>query len=121
MIINPSAHTVVPRRNSFQNRTISRRRRATMAPVDKQFCLAVAKICCASAMFFFLSSFWLQGSIEEVNAEIEQIQVSHDRLTGDNILLRAERAQLFSPKSVETMAENQLAIHLPGPEQYYKF
>ncbi|HID70629.1 MAG TPA: hypothetical protein EYP35_09305 [Desulfobacterales bacterium] len=121
MIINPSAHTVVPRRNSFQNRTIGRHRRVSMVPVDKQFCFAVSKICFVSAVFLFLSSFWLQGSIEQVNAEIEQIQVSHSKLTGDNILLRAERAQLFSPKSVETLAENQLAIHLPGPEQYFKF
>lgn len=121
MIINPSAHTIVPRRNSFRNHTISRRRRVSMVSIDKQFCFAVSKICLVSAVFLFLSSLWLQGSIKQVSAEIEQIEVSHGKLATDNILLRAERAQLFSPESVETLAKNQLAIHLPGPEQYFKF
>jgi len=121
MIINPSAHTIVPRRNSFQNRTIGRRRRAAMISIDKQFCLALSKICLVSAAVLFFRSLWLQGSIERVSAEIEQVEVSHGKLATDNILLRAQRARLFSPESVETLAKNQLAIHLPGPEQYFKF
>ncbi len=121
MIINPSAHTIVPRRNSFQNRIIGRRSRLSVVSIDKQFCFAVSKICFVSAVFLFFSSLWLQGSIEQVSAEIEQIEVSHGKLVAENILLRAERAKLFSPESVETLAKNQLAIHLPGPDQYFKF
>jgi len=121
MIINPSAHTMIPRRNSFRNRTIGRRKRISLASIDKQFCFAVSKICLVSAVFLFLSSLWLQGSIKQVSAEIEQIEVSQGKLATDNIILRAERARLFSPESVETLAKNQLAIHLPGPEQYFKF
>lgn len=121
MIINPSAHTMIPRRNSFQNRVLGRRRQALSIPGGKQLCYGVLKVLFAAAVVVAISSFWMNRSVERLSAEIEEVQVIHSELVNVNLSLRVQRAQLFSPEAVEALADNQLAIHVPKSGQYYTF
>ena len=123
MIINPSAHTMIPRRNSFQNRAIGRRRRrqALSVPGGKQLWYGVMKVLGAAAVVVAISSFWLNGSVEQLSADIEEVQATHSELVNVNLSLRVQRTQLFSFETVEALANNQLAIHVPTSGQYYTF
>ncbi len=121
MIINPSAHTIVPRRNSFQNRAIGRRRKMLTIPGDKRLWLAMSKVLAFSVLFLSVSLFWLGGSAQRVTAQIEKEKIACDELVNNNILLRAQKAQLFSQEAVGALAGSQLAIHLPASGQYRKF
>lgn len=121
MIINPSAHTMIPRRNSFQNRTVGRRRQALSVPGGKQLWYGVMKMLGVAAVVVAISSFWLNGSVERLSADIEEVQATHSELVNANLSLRVQRAQLFSSEAVEALADNQLAIHVPTSGQYYTF
>ncbi|MEA3466693.1 MAG: hypothetical protein U9R57_00525 [Thermodesulfobacteriota bacterium] len=121
MIINPSAHTIVPSRNSFQSRAIGRRRKALSIPGDKQFWSGISKVLFSSVLFLLVSFFWLGSSVQRVITEIEKERISYEAIVNANILLRAEKAQVFSPESVGALAGGQLAIHLPASGQYCKF
>ena len=89
MIINPSAHTMIPRRNSFRNHTGSRRYRGVTLPGGKRLWFGVAKVLLASALFLFISSALHNGSVERLTTEIENLEASHGELVAANILLRA--------------------------------
>ncbi len=121
MIINPSTHTAVPHRNSFQSRAIGRRRKALSIPGDKQFWSGMSKVLFSSVLFLFVSFFWLGSSVQGVTAEIEKGIIAYDEIVNANILLRAEKAQVFSPETVGALAGSQLGIHLPASGQYCKF
>jgi hypothetical protein len=118
MIINPSANTVIPRRNAFRNRSRIRRQQAFIFPCGKPFFFAVSKVACGAAVFLFLSSLWLGSSIRQVDAQITTVEMQRDQLVNSNILMRAKKANMFSPETVGIMAGDQFAIHLPGTEQY---
>ncbi len=118
MIINPSAHTVIPRRNAFRKRSRIRRQQALSLPGGKPFFFAVSKIFCGAAVFLFLSSLWLGSSIHQVDAQISKVETQRDQLVNSNILMRAKKANMFSPETVGVMAGDQFAIHLPGAGQY---
>ena len=119
MIINPSAHTVIPRKNT-PFRTANRRgsRRRMTVPGGKHFFVAAVKMCLASAFFLLLSSLWLSSSISEVEEQIAKMETQREQLVNSNILMRAKKANMFSPETVEEMAGDQFAIHLPQSGQY---
>lgn len=121
MIINPSAHTMIPRRNSFRTRALGRRRIALSIPGGKQLWLGISKVVSAACVVLFMASFLLNGLAVRVSAEIGQTEVIYNELANSNVLLRAQKARLFSPESVGKLAGNQLAIHLPASGQYRKF
>ena len=121
MIINPSAHTIIPRVNSFQHRSLRRGRQAMSVPGGKLLWFAVTKVLSVTALILFVSSLWLGSSVTQVHIKIDQVAKQHDELVNANILLRAKKARLFSPEAVGLLAGNQLAIHLPQSGQYRKF
>ncbi|HIP82897.1 MAG TPA: hypothetical protein EYH19_04900 [Desulfocapsa sulfexigens] len=121
MIINPSAHTMIPRRNSFRRAAVGRRRQVWGIPGGKQLWLGASKVLAGVAVFLFMASFFINGSITRVSGEIEQMEAIHSQLVEDNILLRAQKAKLFSPETVGVLAGNQLSLHLPESGQYHKF
>jgi hypothetical protein len=121
MIINPSAHTMIPRRNSFRRTGIGRQRQELSIPGGKQLWLAASKILAGATVFLFISSILINGSISQVSGKIEQLEATHNELVEANILLRAQRAKLFSPEAVGILADNQLSIRLPANGQYYQF
>jgi hypothetical protein len=90
-------------------------------PGGKHLWIALTKVVCGFGLFLFLSSLWLNSSIREVNAEISRVENQHEQLVSANIIMRAQRARLFSPETVGALAGDQLAIHLPGSGQYKKF
>lgn len=121
MIINPSAHTMIPRRNAYRNRTIGRRRQALSVPGGKQLWYGVMKVLSVAAVVVAVSSFMLNGSAERLSADIAEVQATHSELVNANLALRVQRAQLFSSETIGTLAGNQLAIHIPASGQYHKF
>lgn len=121
MIINPSAHTMIPRRNSFRHHGGSRRRQGVPLRGSKQLCFGVTKVLLVSALFLFISSAFLGGSAERIAAEIGNLEASQGELVNANIMLRAKKARLFSSETVGVLAGNQLAIHIPASGQYRKF
>ncbi|MCK5070664.1 MAG: hypothetical protein KAR01_08980 [Desulfocapsa sp.] len=121
MIINPSAHTMIPRRNSYRRRYNSRSRyQVKTLPGGKQLWFAAAKFAVASVMFLFVASFLLNGVSERVTMEIANLELSQTELVEDNILLLAQKAHHFSPEVVASVVGNQLEIHIPAPGQYRK-
>ena len=121
MIINPSAHTMTSPGNSFRRRFGARRKSSLSIPGGKIFWLGTAKIMGIASVFLFVASFFLDGSLARVNEEISMIEGAHSELLNTNVLLRAKKAMLFSPQTVGTLAEEQLAIHIPTSGQYKKF
>ena len=118
MIINPSAHTVIPRKKAFKSRSRYRRQQTLGLPGGKQLFFAVTKVLCGVTAFLLLGSFWLGSSIQQVDTQISKIETQRDQLANLNILMRAKRANMFSPETVGAMAGDQFAIHLPGSGQY---
>ncbi len=118
MIINPSAHTVIPRRKAFRTRSRLRRQQAFGVPGGKPFFFAVSKVLCGTAVFLLLSTLWLESSIHQVDAQISKVETQRDQLANSNILMRAKKANMFSPETVGLMAGDQFAIHLPGVGQH---
>ncbi len=121
MIINPSAHTMIPRRNAFRRNAGYRRRQALSLPGGKQLWFAVTKVLLVSVLFLFVTSSLLSGTSSRVAVEIEGLEESHGELVTANILLRAQKARLFSSEAVRVHAGDQLAIHIPVSNQYRKF
>ncbi len=121
MIINPSAHTMTSPGNSFRRRSVARRKFGLSIPGGKVLWLGIAKIMGIASVFLFVASFLLNGSLARVTEEINVIAGTHSELLNTNVLLRAEKAMLFSPQTVGTLAEEQLAIHIPASGQYKKF
>jgi hypothetical protein len=121
MIINPSAHTMIPRRNSFRNRALGRRRKPLSIPGGKQLWLGISKVLVAASVILFIASLLLNGSDAKISAEIEQMETIYNEVANSNVLLRAQKARLFSPEAVGAIAGNQLAIHIPVSGQYRKF
>ena len=118
MIINPSAHTVIPRRNAFRSRSGYRRQQALELPGGKQLFLAVTKVLSSVTVFLLLGSLWLGSSVRQVEAQISKVEMQRDQLVNSNILMRAKKANMFSPETVGAMAGDQFAIHLPESGQY---
>ncbi len=123
MIINPSAHTVIPRRNTLRKSNSKRRRRThTLSlPGGKLLWQEGGKVFAGAVILLCLVSFFINASVTRVTGDIEKMEAACSVLVDTNIVLRAERAKLFSPEAVEVLAGNRLSIHPPGPEQYYKF
>jgi hypothetical protein len=118
MIINPSAHTVIPRTKAFRIHGRYRKKQDVSLPGGKQLFFAVTKLLSGVAVFLLLTTLWQGSSIRQVEAQISTIEMQRDQLVNANILMRAKKANLFSPEAVGVLAENQFAIHLPGVGQY---
>ncbi len=118
MIINPSAHTVIPRRKAFKSRSRYRRQQAINLPGGKQLYFAVGKVLCGVTAFLLLGSLWLGSSILQIDTQISKVEMQRDQLENSNILMRGKKADMFSPETVGAMAGDQFAIHLPGLGQY---
>lgn len=121
MIINPSAHTVIPRPGAMSSFAKRRKRFTFSIPGGKLLWPAMAKAVCGGVVFVLLISLWLGSSIDHTEAQISKIETEHEQLMTANILLRAKKARLFSREAVGALAEGQLAIHYPESGQYKKF
>ena len=121
MIVNLASHTIVPRTGSFRAHARRRGGQRRALPGGKHLWFSLTKVVCGFGLFLFLSSLWLNSSIREVNAEISRVENQHEQLVSANIIMRAEKARLFSPETVGELAGDKLAIHLPGSGQYRKF
>jgi hypothetical protein len=120
MIINPSAHTMIPHGNVMRNRPYAHRQLALRMPYGRQLWYGMTKVLLFSSILLFVCSFWLAGAVERVNGEIEKATVIHHELVNANILLRAQKARLFSSDEVGRLAEENLALYLPESNQYRK-
>lgn len=120
MISNPTVHTRIPRRSSFQNRILGRKRKNSVFAIDRQLWLGIAKISSISLLFLLVVSMWLGSSMAQVSVDIDKVKSVNAKLANENIMLRVEKAQLFSPKAVDVLAGSRLAVHLPDPGQYRK-
>ncbi len=120
MIINPSAHTVIPRGNTLRSRNAVRHQKSLSLPGGKLLWYGVTKALFFSSLLLFVCFFWLSGSVEQVNKEIEKTTAAHHELVSNNILLRAQKAKMFSPQEVEKLAGQGLALYLPAAGQYRK-
>jgi len=87
-------------------------------PGGKLLFFSVSKVLCIASVFLLLSSLWLGSRIDQVEAKIAKVETQHDQLVNANILIRAKKANIFSPETVGAMAGNQFAIHLPESGQY---
>jgi len=81
----------------------------------------ITKVLLFSSVLIFVCSFWLTSAVERVNGEIEKATAIHHELVNTNILLRAQKARLFSPNEVGKLAGENLALYLPKSSQYHKF
>jgi len=118
MIINPSAHTVILRRKAFRPHSRFRRQQTLSFPGGQPFFFAVTKLLCGATVCLLLSTLWLGSSIRQVDAQISKVETQRDQLANSNILMRAKKANMFSPETVGLMAGDQFAIHLPGAGQH---
>jgi hypothetical protein len=81
----------------------------------------VSKVFIAASVVLFIASLLLNSTNTRVSTEIEQMETIYNELANANVLLRAQKARLFSPEAVGTIAGNQLAIYIPVSGQYRKF
>lgn len=121
MIINPSAHTMIPRGNALRNRPYARRQTVSTLAGGRQFWYGVTKVLLLASVLLVICSYWLTGSIERVGGEIEKATAIRHELVTANILLRAQKARSFSPDEVGKLAGEKLALQLPKSGQYRKF
>ncbi|MBU1234270.1 MAG: hypothetical protein KKD01_10295 [Proteobacteria bacterium] len=121
MIINPSAHTMIPRGNTLRNRPYTRRPLAFSMPGGRLLWYGVTKVLLFSSVLLFVCSFLTIGAVERVNGEIEKATVIHQELVNANVLLRAQKARLFSSTEIGKIAGQELALYLPESGQYQKF
>ena len=123
MIINPSSNTMISRRNSFRKTVIGRRRgtQTLSFPGGKLLWQETSKVLAGAVVFLCMTSFFISASITRVTGGIEKMETTYSELVDSNIVLRAQRARLFSPGEVEVLAGNQLSIHPPGDGQYHRF
>lgn len=119
MIINPSAHTVIPcKKKPYRTGNFPKSSRKMNIPGGKLFFFSAVKIVAAAIFFLIVSSLWLGSSIRQVDAQISKMEKQRDQLVDSNIAMRAKRANMFSPETVGAMVGDQLAIHLPQSGQY---
>jgi len=121
MIINPSAHTMIPRRNSFRRHDGYGRRQSMTLPGGKQLWYGLTKVLLVAVLFLCVAFSLMDGSRERIAAEIADLEAVHNELVTTNILLRAKKARVFSSEAVGVAAGSQLAIHTPVSEQYLEF
>ena len=119
MIISPSSHTMISRRNSFRRHCNSRSwSQAKTFPGGKQLWFNVAKSAVVTVVVLFVTSFLLNRASDRVALEIASLEVSQGELVEGNILLLAQKAHQFSPEAVASVVGGQLEIHVPAPGQY---
>ena len=122
MIVSPSVQTMIPRRKSRYSRSfIGSRTSVARLPGGRMLWYGVAKASLISFLFLAVVSVWSTHSIERLNVQLAQAEALQNELINSNIILRAQKAQLFSPQTVERLAGQQLALQLPGSGQYRKF
>lgn len=121
MIMNPSAHTMIPRKNSFRQYGSSRVRQRLTLPGGKQLWCGVAKVSLSLALLLLISSVFTNGSTKRMTVEIETLEARYGELVNVNNLLQEEKKHLFSLDAVGARAGNQLAIHIPASGQHRKF
>ncbi len=121
MIVNPSVQTMIPGRRAFRKNSFAGRRQMVTLPGGKLLWFGVAKASLVSFLFLFTVSAWSTYSVEQINNKVEQAEAIQSELVNSNILLRAQKAQLYSPEQVERLAGQNLALHFPDSGQYRKF
>ncbi len=122
MIVSPSIQTMIPRRKSRYSRSFTGRKTASIRlPGGKMLWYGVAKASLVAVLFLSVASIWSTHSSKRMNVQLGQAEALQNELINTNIILRAQKAQLFSPQTVERLAGQQLALQLPGSGQYRKF
>jgi hypothetical protein len=83
--------------------------------------IAVGKVLLLFFPLLFLVNFWLSSTAERNAAVILAAEEGRYVLMDENIKLRAERAHLYSPEYLNTMAAKQLALYVPEKGQVTRF
>jgi hypothetical protein len=115
MIINPSAHTMIPRRNVYRRQAAFRGKRTLSLPGGRLLWIGTAKVLAISVCLCFVATAFLNRSAAKLSTEIEAVTASTTELHRVNTLLNEQTKQLFSTETIGGLANDQLAIHLPVP------
>lgn len=121
MIINPSAHTMIPRRNVYRRQATFRGKRNLVLPGGRQLWIGSVKLLLSVLCVCFAVTAFLNNSAVRLSTEIDALTTSEAELHTANILLSSQKAKLFSPDSIGSLAKDQLAIHLPASGQHRFF
>ena len=120
MLINHSAPTYCrPMISSSMRRQFCQKVFGLIGP--KVLWIAVGKVLLLFFPLLFLVNFWLSSSAERNARTILAAEEGRYGLMDENIKLRAERARLYSPESLNTMAAKQLALYVPEKGQITRF
>lgn len=79
--------------------------------------IAIGKVLLLFVPLMFLVNFWLSSSAERNVAAILAAEEGYYLHMDENIKLRAERARLYSPEHLNTLAAKQLALYVPEKGQ----
>ncbi len=122
MIVNPSVQTMIPRRNNRCKRSYTGSRPGSVRfPGGRMLWYSAGRALLVSFLMLAAVSVWARHSTQRLDLQIGQVEALQNELVNTNIILRAQKARLFSPQAVESLAGQQLALQLPGSGQYRKF
>jgi hypothetical protein len=120
MLINHSTPTYCrPMFSSSMRRQVCQKVIALIGP--KVLWVAVGKVLLLFFPLLFLVNFWLSSSAERNAVIIQTAGEGRYVLMDENIKLRAERARLYSPEYLNTIAAKQLALYVPEKGQITRF
>jgi len=120
MLINHSTQAYCrPMISSSLRRQVCQKILGLIGP--KVLWIAVGKVLFLFFPLLFLANVWLSSSAERNAATILVAEEGRYVLMDENIKLRAERARLYSPEYLNTMAAKQLALYVPEKRQITRF
>jgi hypothetical protein len=123
MFTNQGVQTYIrPILSSPMRQQVRRLRQKTFSVVGpKVFWVAVGKVLLFFCPLLIVVNFWLSSSAEQVASSVREAEEGRYALMDENIKLRAERARMYSPESLDKLAASQLALHLPEKGQVARF
>jgi hypothetical protein len=120
MLINHSTPTYCrPMMSSSMRRQLCQKALGLIGP--KVLWIAVGKVLLLFFPLLFLANFWLSSCAGRNVVSILAAEEGRYALMDENIKLRAERARLYSPENLNTMAAKQLALYVPEKRQVTRF
>lgn len=119
-IQNPSQSYFRPMANMRFKQQL-RKQKALSLPVERELWLSIGKTLLVLCPMVLVVNFWLASSFKNLEVSVQAVEnVRHD-LMDEQIKLRAQRAQLFSPDQVQPIAAEKLSLLVPGKEQVKYF
>ena len=120
MLINHSTPAYYrPMMSSSMRRQVCQKVLSLIGP--KVLWVAVGKVLLLFFPLLLLVNFWLSATAEGNAVTILAAEEGRYVLMDENIKLRAERARLYSPEYLNTMAAKQLALYVPEKGQITRF